>query len=155
MHPNEALIHQFYQAFQKGDAQTMKLCYHPDIQFIDPAFGLLKGTQVGNMWTMLLERAKDDLKIEYFDVKADDYSGTALWVAHYTFSQTNRKVINSISAEFQFKDELICKHNDNFNIWKWSQQALGWKGYILGWTGFFQRKIREKALYSLNKFENH
>ena len=42
MHPNEQLIHKFYTAFQNGDALTMKECYHPDIQFRDPAFGLLK-----------------------------------------------------------------------------------------------------------------
>ncbi|WP_300977141.1 nuclear transport factor 2 family protein [Flavobacterium sp.] len=104
------------------------------------------------MWKMLLERAKGNIKIEYSDVKANDTSGIAQWVAHYTFSQTNRKVVNHIAAEFEFKDGLIYKHTDNFNVWKWSQQALGWKGYLFGWTGFFQQKIQEKALYSLKKY---
>ena len=61
-------------------------------------------------------------------------------------------MVNHISAEFQFKEGLIYKHSDNFNVWKWSQQALGWKGLLLGWTGFFQQKIQEKALYSLKKY---
>ncbi len=68
------------------------------------------------------------------------------------FLQTNQKVVNHIAAEFEFKDGLIYKHTDNFNVWKWSQQAMGWKGYLLGWTGFFQKKIQEKALYSLKKY---
>ncbi len=152
MHPNEQLIHKFYTAFQNGDAPAMKQCYHSEIQFRDPAFGLLKGEQAAMMWKMLLERAKGNIKIEYTDTKADDTHGTAKWVAHYTFSQTNRKVVNHISAEFQFKEGLIYKHSDNFNVWKWSQQALGWKGLLLGWTGFFQQKIQEKALYSLKKY---
>ena len=152
MHPNEQLIHQFYTSFQNGDALAMKQCYHSDIQFRDPAFGLLKGEQAGMMWKMLLERAKGNIKIEYTDTKANDTYATAKWVAHYTFSQTNRKVVNNIAAEFEFKDGLIYKHTDNFNVWKWSQQALGWKGFLLGWTGFFQKKIQEKALYSLKKY---
>lgn len=152
MHPNKQLIHQFYTAFQNGDALAMKQCYHPNIQFRDPAFGLLKEEQASMMWKMLLERAKGNIKIEYSDVKANDTSGIAQWVAHYTFSQTNRKVVNHIAAEFEFKDGLIYKHTDNFNVWKWSQQALGWKGYLFGWTGFFQQKIQEKALYSLKKY---
>lgn len=152
MHPNKQLIHQFYTAFQNGDALAMKQCYHPDIQFRDPAFGLLKGEQAATMWKMLLERAKGNIKIEYSNVKANDTSGIAQWVAHYTFSQTNKKVVNHIAAEFEFKDGLIYKHNDNFNVWKWSQQALGWKGYLFGWTGFFQQKIQKNALHSLKKY---
>lgn len=152
MHPNKQLIHQFYTAFQNGDALAMKQCYHPDIQFQDPAFGLLNGEQAAMMWKMLLERAKGTIKIEYTDVSADNLDGIAKWTAHYTFSQTNRKVVNQIFAEFKFKDGLIIKHTDNFDVWKWSKQALGWKGYLLGWTGFFQEKIQEKALYSLKKY---
>lgn len=152
MHPNEQLIHKFYTAFQNNDALTMKQCYHTDIQFSDPAFGLLKEEQASMMWKMLLERAKGAIKIESTNVKADEIHGSATWVAHYTFTQTNRKVINPISAEFEFKDGLIYKHNDNFDVWKWSKQALGWKGFLLGWTGFFQKKIQEKALYSLKKY---
>lgn len=58
MHPNEQLLHQFYTAFQKGDAMTMKKCYHPEVQFQDPVFGVLQGEQAGKMWEMLLEKAK-------------------------------------------------------------------------------------------------
>jgi hypothetical protein len=26
------------------------------------------------------------------------------------------------------------KHTDDFDIWKWSKQALGIPGHLLGWT---------------------
>lgn len=152
MHPNAQLIHKFYTAFQNGDAHTMSKCYHSDIQFQDPAFGILKKKEPSMMWKMLLEKAKGNIKIAYSEVKANDIYGTAKWVAEYSFSQTKRKVVNHISAEFEFKDGLIYKHKDHFNVWKWAQQALGWKGYLLGWTGYFQQKIQEKALYSLKKY---
>jgi hypothetical protein len=56
-------------------------------------------------------------------------------------------VINRIRAEFFFKDGLIMKHTDDFDIWK-SKQALGIPGHLLGWTGYMQKKINENALHS-------
>jgi hypothetical protein len=153
MNANENLIAKFYTAFANADAKTMSECYHPKVHFIDPAFGLLKEEQVSKMWTMLILKSKGKLKIEFSDVKADEFTGSAKWVATYNFSKTNRNVINKISAEFVFQDGLIIKHTDNFDVWKWSKQAFGITGYLLGWTGFFQDKIKEQALLSLEKFQ--
>ncbi|MFQ6599616.1 nuclear transport factor 2 family protein [Flavobacterium sp. C3NV] len=153
MNPNEALITKFYTAFANADAKTMSECYHPKIHFIDPAFGLLKEDQVSKMWEMLILKSKGNIKIEFSDVKADDFTGSAIWKATYNFSKTNRKVINTIAAEFAFQDGLIIKHTDNFDVWKWSKQAFGPMGYLLGWTGFFQKKIQDQALLSLKKFQ--
>jgi hypothetical protein len=153
MNPNENLITKFYTAFANADAKTMSECYHPKVHFIDPAFGLLKDQQVSDMWTMLILRSKGNLKIEFSNIKADDLTGSANWVATYNFSKTNRNVVNRISAEFTFQDGLIIKHIDNFDVYKWSKQAFGLSGYLLGWTGFFQNKIQEQALLSLKKFQ--
>ncbi|MCC9065221.1 nuclear transport factor 2 family protein [Flavobacterium piscisymbiosum] len=153
MNPNEALITKFYTAFANADAKTMSECYHPKIHFIDPAFGLLKEDQVSKMWEMLILKSKGNIKIEFSDVKADHFTGSAIWKATYNFSKTNRKVINTIAAEFAFQDGLIIKHTDNFDVWKWSKQAFGPMGYLLGWTGFFQKKIQDQALLSLKKFQ--
>ncbi|WP_264537715.1 nuclear transport factor 2 family protein [Flavobacterium sp. N1736] len=153
MNSNENLIAKFYTAFANADYQTMSECYHPKVHFIDPAFGLLKEGQVSDMWKMLLLRSKGSLKIEFSNIKADDFTGSANWVATYNFSRTNRNVINKIAAEFIFQDGLIIKHTDNFDVWKWSKQAFGIKGLLLGWTGFFQDKIKEQALLSLKKFQ--
>ncbi|MFD2943034.1 nuclear transport factor 2 family protein [Flavobacterium notoginsengisoli] len=153
MNANETLITKFYTAFANADAKTMSECYHPKVHFIDPAFGLLKENQVSKMWEMLLSKSKGNLKIEFSNVKADDSTGSANWVATYNFSKTNRKVVNKIRAEFVFKDGLIIKHTDNFDVWKWSKQAFGPMGYLLGWTGFFQKKVQKQALLSLQKFQ--
>lgn len=153
MNPNENLIAKFYTAFANADAKTMSECYHPNVHFIDPAFGLLKEEQVSKMWKMLLLKSKGDIKIEFSNIKADEFSGSARWVATYKFNKTNRKVVNQVSAEFLFQDGLIIKHTDNFDVWKWSKQAFGITGYLLGWTGFFQNKVREQALLSLKKFQ--
>lgn len=153
MNANESLITKFYTAFANADAKTMSECYHPKIHFIDPAFGLLKEDQVSDMWKMLIQKSKGNIKIEFSDIKADDFSGSARWIATYNFSKTNRQVINNIRAEFVFQDGLIIKHTDSFDVWKWSKQAFGPTGYLLGWTGFFHKKIKEQALLSLKKFQ--
>lgn len=153
MTANEKTLIKFYTAFANADASTMSECYHQDIVFRDPVFGLLKGDNVSKMWKMLIETSKGALKIVTADIKADEYVGSAQWTASYTFSKTNRKVVNVIQAHFHFKDGLIIKHTDDFDIWKWSKQAFGIKGVLFGWTGYMHRKIHEKAVSSLKKYK--
>ena len=153
MNANEKILIKFYTAFANADAKSMCTCYHHDIKFRDPAFGLLKGNDVCDMWKMLIKNNKVEIKIEFDEVKATEYLGSAKWVATYNFSKTNRKVVNLIKSEFQFKDGLIIKHTDNFDIWKWTKQAFGSTGYLFGWTGYFQKKIQERALLSLKKYK--
>ena len=153
MNQNQQLIEEFYAGFAEGNAKTMASCYHKDIYFQDPAFGKLEGQDVLDMWEMLIQKSKGNLKIEFSDVRADELSGSARWVATYNFSKTNRNVVNIIQASFVFKDGLIIKHTDEFDIWKWSKQALGLSGYLLGWTGFLQQKIQKNAIHSLRSYQ--
>src|SRR5688500_14161736 len=111
----------------------MAAAYHPEAFFSDAVFTRLHGAEIGNMWRMLCERGKD-LTLEFRDVKADDVRGSAHWDARYTFAATGRKVLNQIDAEFEFKDGKILRHKDSFDFWKWSSQALGPVGKLLGWT---------------------
>ncbi|MGH1365732.1 MAG: nuclear transport factor 2 family protein [Calditrichia bacterium] len=150
MHSNAELIQKFYASFQQRDYRGMIECYHPDVQFKDEAFQL-EGKSAGAMWHMLCERGKD-LKLEYSGIEANDESGRAHWDAWYTFSQTGRKVHNSIDATFTFRDGKIIKHTDVFNFWRWSRQALGPAGMLLGWTPFLRNKVADGAQKSLNQF---
>jgi len=153
MNVNEQLIEEFYAAFASQNADTMASCYHENIQFEDPAFGILKGKDVSDMWHMLIEKSKGNLHIEFSHITANDNFGNAKWIATYNFSSTNRKVVNVIYAQFEFKGGLIIRHTDHFDIWKWSRQALGLKGYLFGWTGFLQKKVQQQAIHSLRKYQ--
>ena len=153
MNPNEQLIEEFYAAFAAGNAKTMASCYHENVVFDDPVFGILRGHAVKDMWKMLIERSKGELKIEFSDVQASSQKGSAQWVATYHFSKTNREVINKIRASFEFEDGLIIKHTDYFNFWNWIRHAFGIQGVLLGWTGFMQRKIQLQARLSLKKYQ--
>lgn len=140
------IIENFYIAFTELDATKMIAYYHDDIVFEDPAFGILKGERAKAMWSMLCESQKGkDFKIIASNIKENNISGTAHWEAFYTFSKTGRKVHNEIDATFQFKDGLIIKHNDNFNLHNWAKQAIGFSGLLLGKTGYFRNKLKSNT----------
>ena len=45
-------------------------------------------------------------------------------------------------ATFKIADGLIVDHVDRFSFWKWSRQAIGTKGLLLGWTPFLRAQGR-------------
>lgn len=147
------IIEEFYSGFAAANSRTMNSCYHSEVVFKDPVFGRLGHAEVQDMWEMLIKKSQGDLKIRFSHLKATESTGSADWKAYYTFSSTNRQVKNYIHAEFEFKDGLIYRHTDTFSIYNWSKQALGFKGYLLGWTPFFKKKIQRKAMESLRSFQ--
>ena len=151
-HANAELIRRFYTAFQQLDAESMAACYTDDVLFSDPAFGELRGRDAGDMWRMLTTRAKD-FSLTFDQVHSDDNKGSAHWVATYLFSQTGRTVVNDIQARFVFRDGKICEHHDHFDLWRWSRQALGLKGLLLGWSPALKNAVRAQALKGLKAFQ--
>lgn len=149
---NADLIARFYEAFNRLDAEAMVACYSDDVVFSDPVFGELRGQQAGDMWRMLASRAQD-FSLVFDHVVADERSGGAHWVAKYLFTQTGRIVINDIQARFVLRDGKICEHHDQFDLWRWSRQALGAKGALLGWTPMVQNAIRTQAQKGLKAFQ--
>jgi ketosteroid isomerase-like protein len=127
---NEELITKFYTAFQQQDAATMASCYHQNIVFSDPVFPSLHGQSAVGMWYMLCARAQD-FSLVFSEVTANETEGSAHWIATYTFSQTGRTVVNDIRATFAFAEGKIIQHRDDFDLWRWARQALGFKGLLL------------------------
>lgn len=149
----KALVETLYQAFQQKDFATMAACYHSEAEFQDEAF-TLKGKEIGAMWHMLIERGTD-LELT-FSVKEHMGQVSAHWEPTYHFSQTGRHVHNIIDAEFDFRDGKIYRHRDSFNFWRWSWQALGLPGMLLGWSPFLRKKVSTMAMGNLAKFiEKH
>jgi len=126
-------------------------CYAPEATFEDPAFGRLEAEDARAMWRMLVSRAVD-LTVEVSEIEANDETGSARWIAHYTFTQTGRPVVNDIRASFRFADELIVEHRDRFDWWRWARQALGPPGLLLGWNPVFHNAVRKKARGTLAEF---
>jgi len=141
-------IARLYQGLSTRDHAMMARCYAPDATFSDPVFPDLRGPAVAGMWRMLCERATD-LRVEASGIRAADGRGQAHWEAWYTYSATGRPVHNVIDATFELRDGLIVRHHDRFDLYRWTRQALGMKGVLLGWAPPVQNAIRRQAAGAL------
>ena len=150
-HAHETLIESFYDAFDRHDGDAMAACYAPGARFSDPVFSDLEGDEPGQMWRMLTARA-DDLSVELLEHEAGEQTGTAHWLADYTFTQTARKVHNDVRATFRFEGGLIAEHRDDFSFYAWARQALGPTGLLLGWTPIVHGATRKRARAGLDEF---
>ena len=153
MADNAQLIRDLYEAMNRHDGEAMAKLYAPDGRFHDPAFGELSGAEAGDMWRMLTGRA-DDLSVDLAEHSAEGDTGTAHWIARYTFGRTGREVTNDIRARFRFADGLIAEHDDEFSFWRWARQALGPAGLALGWAPPMRAAVRKRAREELARFRN-
>lgn len=147
------IIETFYTAFAAKDPDVMVACYHKDIHFEDPAFGVLKGEKVGQMWRMLCASQKGkEFHVTFSDITYHEGKGTARWEAQYEFSATGRNIHHKIKASFEFKDGKIIKHIDSFSLRSWAHQAMGFKGFLIGGTRFFKNKLQQKTTRALDTY---
>lgn len=142
---------QFYEAFMVRDHYTMGLLYADNATFSDPVFPLLNARGVRTMWRMLLTRA-EDLAIEVKIAEDGPSRAQVDWVAHYTFAATGRPVVNRVHTEMSISVGRIVRQVDSFSLWRWSSQALGARGLLLGWTPAVRTRIRKQAARSLKDF---
>jgi uncharacterized protein len=146
------VIEELYGALNRHDGEAMARRYAPDGRFRDPAFGELSGAEAGDMWRMLTSRA-DDLRVELPEHSVDGTTGSARWIAHYTFTRTGRPVVNDVRARFRFREDgLIEDHQDSFSFYRWARQALGPVGLALGWAPPLRLMVRRSAREDLAKF---
>lgn len=123
----------------------------PDARFSDGAFPDLRGEDLVDRWTMLHEIAQDSSG-EFRDSDADDTMGRAHWEARYLF-QGKRRVHNVIDASFTFRDGQVVQHVDTFDFPRWSKQALGPVGLLLGWSGFLLKQVQAQSAKLLRSWQ--
>jgi len=148
---NEELLAHFYLAFKNRDYKSMGDCYHAEAEFSDPVFPDLKGKQVPAMWHMLVSGGKET-KISFSDIRANDIEGSCRWEATYPYGKKRRMVHNVVTSHFQFRDGKIFKQRDTFDLRAWLTMALGTVGFVLGWTAFLQKSVRQLAAKRLANF---
>ena len=145
-----SVIGRFYTAFGQRDWSAMGACYADDARFSDPVFPELDAAGVRAMWKMLLTSGSD-LRITFKISEESDESAVCEWEAFYTFSRTGKKVHNVIRSEFELREGLIHRQRDHFDFWRWSRQALGPSGLLLGWSPLVKNKVRGIAASGLKK----
>ena len=107
-------------------------------------------------WAMLCAAVKDTGRevwsLRYSELGSRGDTASAHWDVRYRFSATGRLVQNHVTAQLRFDAAgLIVVHVDRFDFWRWSRQALGAPGLLLGWTPYLRRKVREQARSRLER----
>lgn len=151
--PTIDVVRDFYEAFARKDGEGMAAAYGDDVRFSDPVFPDLRGERARAMWRMLCSRSKD-LQVSYLIVDANEDEALVRWDAWYTFSKTGRPVHNVVHSVLKLRENRIVQHEDEFDFWRWSRQALGAPGWALGWTPWLRKKIRAEAGIALDAFLN-
>ncbi len=144
------MINRFYTAFAKSDWATMGSCYSDTAHFSDPVFPDLDARGVRAMWKMLLTSGRT-LRVSFTVIEEHATGGRCRWEAFYTFSKSGRPVHNIITSTFTIKDGLIVRQVDTFDFWRWSRQALGLSGWLIGWLPLLRNKVRAMAAGNLRK----
>jgi SnoaL-like domain len=156
----QALLKRFYAAFATLDARTMQGCYAPRAQFEDPLFALDGAEQIGAMWQMVCQTIRNGgqavWRLETREVEAaGGERGSAHWEARYRSGAAGRMVHNVVEAQFTFEDGLIAMHSENYDFWRWSRQALGPTGLMMGWSPMLRNQVRRQAQGKLERFLAH
>lgn len=136
------VLHRFHSALSRKDWATMATCYADDARFSDPIFPDLDAVEVRAMWMMLLSSGTD-LRFTFTVEQESATEGRCVCEAIYTFGKSGRPVHNIIHSSFELRDGLIFRQRDRFNFWRWSRQALGTTGWLLGWTPILRNKVRK------------
>ena len=105
------------------------------------------------MWRMLCERGHRprDRRTRTSHAEAD--RGSAHWDADYTFSGTGRHVHNEIDASFRVRERADRRPpRSTSTSTRWTRQALGPVGLLLGWSPPVQNKVRGQARENLHDF---
>ncbi|MEZ5173735.1 MAG: nuclear transport factor 2 family protein [Bacteroidia bacterium] len=145
----QEIASEFYKAFAAANPEGMLHLYDPNITFSDPVFGILKAEQVFAMWRMLVRPGVD---IRFSEPKVSGDRVIVAWEARYTYTPTGRKVLNKVKAAMTIKDGKNYRASRHGSLWRWSAQAPGATGYLLGWSPVVKRKIHSMANARLRVF---
>jgi Catalase/SnoaL-like domain len=151
MHSNEEVIKKLYDGLKAGNFNEMKTCYESKVKFSDVAFNLKGIDDVCAMWEMLCTR-EDEIGVSVSNIKADEKTGTADWVADYLYPDRSEKpdkqsrIVNKIKATFIFNDGKIIEHHDTCDTVKLAEMVLGPKGKIIGRIPFIFPFLLSKKL---------
>ncbi len=160
MHEHELVVRRLYDALSRHDHATMAACYAEEATFRDIAFALRGKTAIHAMWHMICQ---GDIRPVLITVEADQVTGRATLVDHYTFGaqkdpcKAGRPVRNEVESRFAFREGLIVEHHDCCDPWRWAAQALGVPlGFVAGRVRFLRsKKAKDKLEAFVSRHPEH
>jgi ketosteroid isomerase-like protein len=121
-HPNVDLLHNTYDALERGDLQPQVDLLSDDVEWVDSTLGPLAGTyqgktEVPQFFARMADIYKGNLRVQVLDIIANDEHGVVLtresgtvdgdsmaWNGVHEFTFSNRRVsrfVSYASSEYQ------------------------------------------------------
>lgn len=121
----EQVARAFYDAFCRGDTDTMERLYAPDVAFRDEIFAYSDRAGTMGMWRVL-HAPGNGAAFSYEVLGVEGDTVTVRWLADYRFPspRLGRKVHNDITATLVVRDGVIVRHDDAFPWGPWARQAF-------------------------------
>ena len=150
MHPNVELIENFTRPSLAATMPACSRCYDPAVDFADPVFTVQANvhTPCGTCSSAEARPSRSPSTRFKPTTQVEARTGKRSII----FRRPKRPVLNIIDAEFKFRNGKIYWHRDHFDFWKWSRQALGTSGMLLGWSPILHNRVRKTASANLDKF---
>ena len=149
MDQNEQTIIHFLDSFSKRDFEEMNRMYSDDIVFFDPKVGLLREGIAKKLWKYQYENV-NNFSFSFGEViQVDEEYYTCENIILYRHPQTKRKIKDKRKSYFRMENGKIVEQSDAFKFYAWNRQAFGIMGWVLGWSTFFQKRVKNNILSSL------
>jgi len=139
-----------YIAIQNADPKAIIACYDDNAHFEDIAFQLDNKARILEMWQLVCH-TRPRVTIDFDSISADDRKGNGRWMATYMFGKTDtkpgRRVDNTLTSEFVFRDGLIATHHDRCHAMAWAVQAIPFPvSLLVGSITPLRRSLAERRL---------
>lgn len=128
----------------------MRELYSEYATYSDPIFNL-KGKEVPSLWYMMCT-LDNDLSVTYKILEESGELVHTEWTISYILEVTGKRVKLNEKGFFRIIDGKIVEHRDEYDLWSWSSQGLGFIGKYLGWSGWFQNRVRKQAKRTVDVF---
>ena len=111
-HPNEDLVRRGYDAFSRGDMQTLRELFHPDIVWHAPGRSQLAGDHQGadtvlGFFAKTMELTGGNFRVEVHDILANDEHAVGLHTAHA--EREGRTLQDNNTLVFHVRDGRITE----------------------------------------------
>jgi len=146
------VLNTFLRALAQRDVEAMIRCYTTTATYHSPIFPQVEGDTLTATWQWFCAKAPD-LTMVVDEQAFEANTARVQWTATYTFPKTGRPVVQVTDSIFVFEGPQLCRHEDRFDLHRWSHMALGPLGRVLGGRRWLQRSLQRAAAERVARFQ--
>ncbi|MCX8019112.1 MAG: nuclear transport factor 2 family protein [Chitinophagaceae bacterium] len=141
---NRDILEHFFSALQRADTDALSYYYDSEVHYNCPLYGLLQGDAVMARWKLFFSEVSD-YSFSFGNIQLlDEEYATVDCEASYLFIPSGKKIIHPYKAFLRIQHDKITEQSDAYSLQRWAAQAFGFSATLIGWTGWYQRRLQKK-----------